>query len=384
MKRKEHIKSNKLKEKIIIFMKNNRKNSTSTLLVLVVLLFAAFMLMGSDFAFTELGNKKYESLKADNTKITFTGDVSPSRYLKEKSKKYGPGIFYKDIESIWKDSDISLINLEAAPILGDPEDEKYTKPSKASNIYLDLNRDDIKAVKESGINLIGFGNNHSIDYGVVGLEESIEIFNDEEIDYIGAGVNIREAVKPYSEEINGEKIGIMAVTDIPVRGGLARNNRAGIYTTQYQYLDFEIEKMVNKNDFNVVYIHWGVEYGLNPDKEIRELGRELIDMGVDLVVGSHPHVLLPVEKYNDGAIVYSLGNLVFDQNMGRTSDSAIASLYLGEDGNYLEFVPIDIINGIPNITDKKRNKKRIFNNLTKELDETDFEIKDNKLIVKIK
>lgn len=386
MDKKEEIKINKLKEKMMILMKKTKKMNTSILLTLIAFLSIVFILMGKNFVFASSDNSDYESLKNNDTKITFTGDLSPSRYLKEQSKKYGPDVFYKDVKDIWKDSDISLVNVESSVLKEDPDEKEYKKREKSSagtGVYLDSNKEDIKAIKESGVNLIGYANNHSMDYGVSGLEETLEIFEEEGVDYIGSGRNLEEAIEPYSEEIDGEKIGIMALADTPIRNGLAKKNRPGVNTTANSYLDREIEKMIRKNDFNILYVHWGTEYALKPDKEIRELGREYIDMGVDLVVGSHPHVLLPVESYNDGLIVYSLGNLVFDQSVGRTTDSAIANLYLGEE-NYLEFVPIDIIDGIPHKTDKKRTSQNVFNSLTKELDNSQFKIEDNKLMVDFK
>lgn len=385
MKQEEKIQSNRLKNKITVLRKKTKKISTKGLFILILLLTVVFMSMKkTDFVFGKAVDDGYESLKDNHTKITFTGDVSPSRYLKEKGEEHGPDVFYEEVKSIWQDSDLSLINLETSILTGNPEDERYKKVEKPSAVYLDSTPEDVKAIKDSGIDLIGYANNHSMDYGVRGLEESLAVFEEEGIDYLGVGPNLEEAVKPYSEEINGQEIGIMAVSDIYTKDGLAKNNRSGMNMTSYRYSDYEVEKMVADHDFNIVYIHWGTEYALKPDKEIEELGKELIDLGVDLVVGAHPHVLLPVEHYQDGAIVYSLGNLVFDQNIGRTDESAIANLYLGEGEEYLEFIPLAIQEGIPYPTENEKITKRIFEQLTKELDEKSFEIIDNKLIVNLK
>src|SRR5699024_1968917 len=295
---KDNTGKTKLKDRAIILMKSNRKISTINLLIVIIIFFGVFLVTGRNLGFTEIGNNGYESLKDSGGKITFTGDVSPSRYLKEVSEKNGHDIYYKDIKNIWEDSDISLINLEASALTQDPEEVEYIKADKPENIYLDVNRQDVQAIKDSGINLIGYANNHSMSYGVQGMEESLKIFQDEEIEYIGAGKDIYEEIEPYTKEVNKEKVGIMAISDIIMKGTRATTNIPGINGTSYMHRDYELEKMIRKNDFNIVYIHWGTEYVLKPSKEIKELGRELIDMGVDLVVGSHPHVLLPVEKYN--------------------------------------------------------------------------------------
>ena len=213
------------------------------------------------------------------------------------------------------------------------------------------------------------------------MEEALDIFERLGIDIIGGGRNINEAAKPYTKSINGQSVGIMAITDVIVNRTMARKNIPGTNQTQYLHTDFNIQKMVEENDFNIVYINWGKEYIIKPDKEIQELGRYFIDLGVGLEVGTHPHVLLPVEKYKDGMIIYSLGNLVFDQKIGRTTDSTIVSLYLNEKERCLEFVPIDIKNGIPYKTESRRKTNRIIKTLTKQLDKNTYDTEDNKLIL---
>lgn len=372
----------KMKDRITIAIKSNRKSNKRKLALTIIFLSLIFIFLGKNSAFTDSKDLNYKSFKENVGKITFTGDVSPSRYLKDISKKYGHDVYYKNIKNIWKDSDISIVNLEAALLSGNKKEDEYIKIPKKSNIYLDVEEKDIEALKNSGINLIGFANNHSMDYGAIGMEESLEIFDRQKIDMIGAGGNIYDAVKPYVKEVDGKDVAIMAISDVTPRGSMARKNIAGINSTRYLHMEYELEKMINKNDFNIVYIHWGTEYTLKPDKEIQELGRKFIDMGVDLVIGAHPHVLLPIEEYKDGMIVYSMGNLVFDQKIGRTTESAIGSLYLDGDNRYLEFVPIDIKNGVPQKSNNKRVKKRTFDTLTKELNNDRYNItEDDKLII---
>ena len=71
-------------------------------------------------------------------------------------------------------------------------------------------------------------------------------------------------------------------------------------------------------DYLVVYVHWGVERETEPKDYQRAMGRQYIDAGADLVIGSHPHVLQPVEYYNGKPIVYSLGNFVFGSSIPST------------------------------------------------------------------
>lgn len=383
MKRQDgkRIRVNKIKEYMIILMKNTKRLTTKNLLVLIVFSLAIFWAVGSSSGYTAIEKLSYESYKDSKIKITFTGDLSPSRYLKATSKKYGNDVYYRDIKSIWQDSHISLVNLKAAGLKNIPGRENYPGTYKPSRTYLDIGVKDIQALRDANINLIGFANNHSMDYGVKGMEESLDIFEEEGIDVVGAGRNIDEAIRPYSTTIGDQTVGIMAMTDVIVNGAMARSNIPGTNQSQYLHRDFHIQNMVEANDFNIIYINWGSEYVLKPDKEIQELGRHFIDLGIDLVVGTHPRVLLPVEKYKDGIIVYSLGNLVSDQKIGRTRDSAILNLYLDGEERCLEFVAIDIRNGIPYKTQARRQISRIRRILTKQLDKDGYKIKDNRLII---
>ena len=80
----------------------------------------------------------------------------------------------------------------------------------------------------------------------------------------------------------------------------------------------EIRKGREDCDYLVVYIHWGIERNDMPEEYQRQIGKQCIDAGADLVIGSHPHVLQGIEYYNGKPIVYSLGNYVFGSSIPRT------------------------------------------------------------------
>ncbi len=374
-------KINELKNRLIVEMKNRKDISGRGLVFTILALFIVFLLVGNSWGYSQFNQKGYHSSKGDEIKITFGGDVSPSGYLKEISKKHGHGIYYEDIKDVWQDSDVTLINLEAALLAEDAETASYLEIAREGERPLDIGKADLRAMKKAGINLIGLANNHSMDYQVAGILKTIEILEEEELEFIGGGRGLYEAMKPYSLEVDGQRVGIMAMTDIASIGSGAKQNAPGVFVAGNQHRNYELERMVAANDFNMVYIHWGTKYGLKPDPEIKELGRELIELGIDLVVGSHPRVLLPAEKYKDGLIIYSLGSLVFDQSMGRMTDSVIANLYLGDSDRRIEFLPVTLKRGIPYQTDNRIITNRIFKVLTKGLDRELCRREDGKLFI---
>lgn len=371
---------NKLKDTLI---KNKRRKSiftTPILLITIILFIVLFFITGKG---PDLSAKtdNYISSKSNHSKITFTGDISPSRFLKPISEKNGKDVFYRDIKKVWADSDVTLINLESVVVNKEMTEENYPElKDRTGKILLDTSKDDLQAIKESGINLIGFANNHSQDFGVQGMLDTMDTIDNLGLNRIGVGRNLDEAIQPYISQLNGKNITFTAITEkLPLRtaGG---GNVPRVFTASNLYLDYELNRTFSKGDFNIVYIHWGTEYALAPDKEIKELGKKLIDLGADMVIGSHPHVLLPLEKYNDGIIIYSMGNLVFDQTIGRTAFSAIGSLYLNDNERFLEFVPVKLENGIPFIEEENSSIfNRVFSTLTKNLDDADYSITEGKI-----
>lgn len=324
----------------------------------------------------------YDSIKGDgDIKISFTGDVSPSRYILESfNDNFKPKDLYTDVKEIWEDSDITLINLEAVPLRGDPKE--YTPI--AGNVILHTDEENLKAIKESGIDLINLANNHFGDFGRLSMVDAMFLLEENDMDFIGAGFDQDDSQIGIIREVDGLNIGIQNITDVlPISGPLtAGTNTPGAFTTSHINYLAVLEENFKEADYNIVVIHWGTEYTIGPNKDVNELGRELIDRGADLVIGSHPHVLHPVEKYNGGTIVYSMGNAVFDQVVSRTNRSAIGSLYIGQDGSeILEFVPIYLFEGRPEKTENTRYLGEIFKELTKYLEEDEFYIENNRLYI---
>ncbi|NLW52564.1 MAG: CapA family protein [Tissierellia bacterium] len=378
----EYSKISEFKKKILIAKRNKINFSTAFVAVLAGISFLLVLVFGKETDLTAGSNYEYKTLKTNHTKITFAGDVSPGRYLRATGEQKGFDVFYQDVKSVWKDSDVSIVNLEASPLSEKPNARNYSDiTANETKIRLDVTKDEVKALKDTGINLIGFANNHASDYGIKGLQDSFSIFKELNLEFVGAGNNINEAIKPYSKVINGKSVSIVGITDrapFRVAGGY---NLPRVFTTSYIYTDYELGRTFNSNDFNIVFIHWGTENALRPDSDIQELGRKYIDMGADLVIGAHPHVLLPVEKYNGGAIVYSMGNFVFDQVSSRNPYSAIGSVYFNDSERFLEFLAIKSEKGIPIIQEDNSNMNKSFDALTRGLSIEDYEIKDGKLII---
>jgi poly-gamma-glutamate synthesis protein (capsule biosynthesis protein) len=148
---------------------------------------------------------------------------------------------------------------------------------------------------QKNIRLVDLGNNHILNFGEKGLQETQKFLDEANVNYFGVPDGKRGAI----ENINGIKIGFIAYNQF------AEDNPEDVIA--------EIRKMKLETDLVVVFCHWGNEYQLKQADSQKELGHQFIDAGADLIIGSHPHVIQPMEEYNGKRIYYSLGNFIFDQ-----------------------------------------------------------------------
>lgn len=109
----------------------------------------------------------------------------------------------------------------------------------------------------------------------------------------------------------------------------------------------QVRKLSTEYENLIVNIHWGVEHSQQPTAQQTKLAHDLIDVGVDVVVGHHPHVVQPIELYGGGVILYSLGNFLFDQ-VGELNRNGLASgVFFGDKTLEVILFPFEQISGIP-------------------------------------
>ena len=137
---------------------------------------------------------------------------------------------------------------------------------------------------------------------------------------MGAGENRDQAERLEILEVHGQRIGFLGTSRVYMSADWAAGpDHPGVFSTYDPARALEAIKTARGQcDYLVVYVHWGVERETEPKDYQRAMGRQYIDAGADLVIGSHPHVLQPVEYYNGKPIVYSLGNFVFGSSIPST------------------------------------------------------------------
>jgi len=239
----------------------------------------------------------------------FFGDLMLDRYVRtildDKGVDYLLENLSKDGEKFFSGFDLVGANLEGAVT----ENGEHYSPVKTHDFA--FNPDYVLDLKKYGFNFFNLANNHFYDQGQDGLLETRKILNDQ--GYLYSGNHLRE--------INEDVYRIIEVGDKQV-AMIGLNITAGMFDLE----DFEnlTKELKQKSDILVVNIHWGVEYSIEQNSKQIDLAHNLVDIGVDLIIGHHPHVVQGVEVYKGKFIFYSLGNFIFDQYFSEDTQTGLA------------------------------------------------------------
>lgn len=284
------------------------------------------------------------------------GDIMLSRMVDYKMKENPDLLYdypYSDISDLI-DADINFANLETPLIAGDPV------PTGTMSFRADL--ENASSLKKAGFNLLSLANNHTGNRGKIGFLETFKALENENIDFIGAGINENESYAGKIIEVSGQKIGFLAYVDdmfthISQKPGI---DSPGSSSMQDCDLEEDIESIKNRGaEYIIISMHSGHEYHDAPNWYQEAFAREAIDFGADLIIGHHPHVVQTVEKYNDKYIFYSLGNFIFDQMWSEeTKQGVMVKFYFNEfDIEKIRLIPVMIENyAKPRVADDEESK----------------------------
>jgi poly-gamma-glutamate synthesis protein (capsule biosynthesis protein) len=201
----------------------------------------------------------------------------------------------------------------------------------------------------AGFRAMGMANNHALDFGAAALHDCAASLLLERVQPIGLEQPNRNACTPtFFSVVDGKKIALLAINDVRPDGSpqiAAASDRAR--------LSAAISDARSHASFVLCMVHWGIENSEKVTDEQREFARWLIDHGVDLVVGSHPHCVQPLDFYHGCPIAYSLGNLVFDGAPTVKSWNRGALLQIGVNESAqpssVSLFPIVLENGFPRL-----------------------------------
>jgi len=235
--------------------------------------------------------------------LAAVGDIAFPGSLADQST----GEVFSSVASLFQGADLAIANLEN-PLVSNGE-------AAEGKCTLRGTPDWAKRMREAGIGLVTLANNHMMDHGEEGLFSTIRCLESEGILHVGAGKNREEACAARFLDVKGGgRLAFLARSSVEVSSPCyATDTRPGVaFFEQEETLD-QIRNCKGKADRLILLIHWGIEEYLYPTREQRTLARSMIDSGVDLILGHHPHVIQGVERFPKGMVAYSLGNFLFDE-----------------------------------------------------------------------
>ncbi len=307
-------------------------------------------------------------------RMNFVGDVMLARRIEELIDLSGyEAIFDPTSEILGETADITVANLEC------PLTDQGT-PHPTKSVVFRGSPENVTALSYAGIDLVSIANNHTIDYGLAGLQQTQSVLDEEEILYFGAGADSYEAMQPAFYLKSGVNLAFLGSSD---RTGQYNNwqpyldagiNKPGFANLTESNIIQQINSVRNVADLIILEMHSGVEYSINPadpfsrlmmnedlneDEEYSadlraplesdiEMRHFAIDNGADAVICHHPHIIQGLEVYHGKLIAHSLGNFVFDLNYPETFPSMILNSKIDETGFYeYSITPVYIDDYIP-------------------------------------
>lgn len=237
-------------------------------------------------------------------RIFIAGDYCPQNRVASAFESSNYHTVLSEVREIISESDYAIVNLEC------PVVESDAKPIVKQGPSLKCSSKGIDALKYAGINCVTLANNHFLDFGEVGVQETISTLNSRSIDYVGGGMNLEQAASILYKEIKGHKLAIINCCEHEF--SIATENSSGSNPLDPIRQYYVINEAKTNADTVLVITHGGHEHFPLPSPRMVDTYRFFIDAGADAVINHHQHCYSGYEVYHGKPIFYGLGNFCFD------------------------------------------------------------------------
>jgi poly-gamma-glutamate capsule biosynthesis protein CapA/YwtB (metallophosphatase superfamily) len=281
--------------------------------------------------------------------LLFTGDIMGHDEQiwsaeNRETHKFSYDEVFKYIKPVLSEADIAIANFEVTlagpPYIGYP---RFSSPAELA-----------VSCRNAGIDYLVTANNHAADRGNQGIISTISKLDSIGIPHTGTFLNSasRDTLSPLMISRNGFSLALLNYTFST--NGIRVPEPVIVNMLDKNLITADVRKARNKNaDIIILFLHWGTEYDTIPSAAQSDLAKYFFSLGVDLVIGSHPHVLQKMvwaknpAGTKDGIVVYSLGNFISNQRKPKTDGGSIVrieftrnnnSVYISNAGYYLTWV----------------------------------------------
>ena len=336
----------------------NYKKLLKYLFFFVLFLFLVFKLPSVLFApenkNQETEDSKQASVPPKSTTIHITaiGDImchltNIKNAYNSSSKNYDFSNVFKNIKDYTQNADITIGNLETT----------FAGESRGYTGYPTFNTPEIlgKNLKDIGVDVLTTANNHCMDKGYSGIVSTLNFLDEYKLAHTGTARSSEEQNTILTQDVNGIKIAFLSFTYGTNGITIPSDKKYSVNLIDKDFIKKQINAAKEKEvDLICVSMHWGTEYKLKPVSSQKDLADFLFENGVDIILGSHPHVLEPMEKRTitledgstkDGFVIYSLGNFVSGQIYANTKSTVILDIQVTKDGDGK--ITIDKVNYTP-------------------------------------
>jgi poly-gamma-glutamate synthesis protein (capsule biosynthesis protein) len=247
-----------------------------------------------------------------SVRLLAVGDILMHYDVQRSARESGTGLraLWEDVEPLIRGADIAFANLETpvAPTSGVPgRPFRFNAPAELP-----------AALRASGFTVLSTANNHAYDQGADGVLETLRRLRAEHLVPVGTGATRPEAEQPQVVQAKGLRVAFLGFTDLYNINLNSKASGPWVRGLDPAAAADAVRAARAQADAVVVSIHWGLEYQHTPLARQREVAQQLCAAGADLILGTHPHVLQPVELLTSGGhrtlVAYSLGNFVSNQD----------------------------------------------------------------------
>lgn len=286
------------------------------------------------------------------TRLLFGGDVMLCRGVGRRIQAAGdPALPFRKIAPLLQSADLTFVNLES------PFADRG--PSGAGGLLFRARPEAIAGLVAAGVDVASTANNHARDCGDYGVTYTLDWLRRHNIEAVGSGETAEKAHAGVVLTRNRVRFGFLGYTYDQSNGNW-KTADPRVAVADADAMRRDVLALRKRADVVIVSMHHGIEYMRAPSAAQMVFARMAIDAGAAVVIGHHPHVRQPVERYRNGIICYSLGNLVFDQfqrqetQHGEIADVRFRGFALAD----VQLIPVRITSDGPEVEAPARGEQR--------------------------
>jgi poly-gamma-glutamate synthesis protein (capsule biosynthesis protein) len=250
------------------------------------------------------------------------------------------------IAPVLSGADLAMVNLETAIT-------DRGAPVSGKNFHFRSPAESFMALKSAGVDVVNMANNHALDYGPVGMDDTFAAIASSKLPVVGIGHDATAAYQPYRTVVKGQRIAIFGALDwlepALITRWSATDTQPGIaFSIDRSRLLAGVQAVRPEVDTLVAFLHWGIEETHCASPEQQSLAHALLAAGADIVVGSHAHRVFGAGKVGTALVAYGLGNFVYWREDGESGRSGVLLVEAtGRQVDSYSWVPARITKGVP-------------------------------------